>query len=544
VSPCLGAWFLWAGIFALVCTQAPLYYSNQNQYFLHGLAQGGLGHLNEDWLANTLDPTPVFSKLIEWTYRFLNEEWVCFYYVLIFGVYRQSLVGLGSLRLPNPEGLPSRWLFLALLLLVHSAAARYLSGQLFRVDYPWYFQAGLAGQYVLGPTFQPSVFGVLLLLSLYLFASERPWLAMLAACVGASVHSTYLLSAGLLVLGYQIVLWRAGRRREALLLGTAALALVMPVVAYSALTFAPTSPEAFAAAQHIIAQERIPHHCVIGDWLDGVAIAQIAWVVLALWLLRRQPLFPVLVVSFTAGLLLTLVQAWTGSNALALLFPWRVSIYLVPLATAVNLAALVGLVAHRLDNLGPVAQRTVLAGAAALMALLAFSGAWITSERLAYPLDADEERMFAYVRAHVQPGDVYLIPVELPGPRVKRGAFMSDFVPQAARKPGTRVIPAHLQRFRLHAGAPIFVDYKAIPYQDVEVLEWRRRVEDVLAFYRAPSTAWLAEHGITHILTVRPYELALPGLEKVYEDGRYRIWRVAFSREPQASAERSPAARG
>ena len=34
-----------AVVFALAHTQAPLYWSNQNQYFLHGLAQGGLGDL-------------------------------------------------------------------------------------------------------------------------------------------------------------------------------------------------------------------------------------------------------------------------------------------------------------------------------------------------------------------------------------------------------------------------------------------------------------------------------------------------------------------
>src|SRR5690242_17866429 len=43
----------WVVLFAVAHTQCPLYYSNQNQYFLHGLAAGGLGYLNEDWLANT-----------------------------------------------------------------------------------------------------------------------------------------------------------------------------------------------------------------------------------------------------------------------------------------------------------------------------------------------------------------------------------------------------------------------------------------------------------------------------------------------------------
>lgn len=34
---------LWGIVFALAYAQSPLYTSNQNQYFLHGLAQAGYG---------------------------------------------------------------------------------------------------------------------------------------------------------------------------------------------------------------------------------------------------------------------------------------------------------------------------------------------------------------------------------------------------------------------------------------------------------------------------------------------------------------------
>ena len=56
---------IWVFVFTIAYAQSPLYTSNQNQYFLQGMANAGFGHLSEDWLANTLDPTPVFSKFIE-----------------------------------------------------------------------------------------------------------------------------------------------------------------------------------------------------------------------------------------------------------------------------------------------------------------------------------------------------------------------------------------------------------------------------------------------------------------------------------------------
>src|SRR2546430_16036943 len=78
-------------LFAAAYTQAPLYYSNQNQYFLHGLAYAGEGLLAEDWLAKTRDPTPVFSALVALTVRVLPPWAFHVYYALFFGAYAVSL---------------------------------------------------------------------------------------------------------------------------------------------------------------------------------------------------------------------------------------------------------------------------------------------------------------------------------------------------------------------------------------------------------------------------------------------------------------------
>jgi len=37
-------------LFCMAYSQAPLYYSNQNQYFLHGFTKAKLGYLEKDWL--------------------------------------------------------------------------------------------------------------------------------------------------------------------------------------------------------------------------------------------------------------------------------------------------------------------------------------------------------------------------------------------------------------------------------------------------------------------------------------------------------------
>src|SRR6516225_1997929 len=103
-----GLFLLGTAFFAAVYCQAPLYYQNQNQYSLHGLARAGTGLLDEDWLANTRDPTPVFSGLVAATARWLHPWLFYLYYALLQGIYAASLLGL-FIRLAGPEAAARRW---------------------------------------------------------------------------------------------------------------------------------------------------------------------------------------------------------------------------------------------------------------------------------------------------------------------------------------------------------------------------------------------------------------------------------------------------
>jgi hypothetical protein len=549
----LGRWtgpaaFLFgAVVFGLAYCQAPLYYSNQNQYFLHGLADAGLGHLREDWLANTTDPTPVFNALVAATYRHLPEFTFHIYYLLLFGVYFAALMSLfGSLA--GARSTPRlRLVFAALVLLVHSALVRWESYRVLGWDYPWYLQAGVAGQYVLGAMWQPSTFGVFLVLAIALFVRGRPYWAAVSAALAATVHSTYLLGAGVLTAGFMAALWRAGRGREALRLGAWALVLVLPALAYGLVTFRPTSADVFAEAQHILVHVRIPHHCIPRLWCDHIAVGQIAWVLLAVALTWRTRLFPVLGVAVLLAAGLTLIQVATANDTLALLFPWRVSAVLVPVATAVVLARLVLAGARWLD------RPAVAAASAVLLAGLVAAGLVLTWTRQGFQTDDAELPLLEDVKANKAPGDVYLLPVTVPDlAKTTRGSLSSDFKPLAAKKTDTRIIPVDLQRFRLYTGAAIFVDFKSIPYKDTDVLEWYARLRRNQQFYarltaaavtpgdgeglqlrRGFSAGLLAEvraelrrHGITHIVTQAHVELPGDGLRLVHADPAYRVYRI------------------
>src|SRR5262249_14358500 len=107
----------------------------------------------------------------------------------------------------------------------------------------------------------------------------------------------------------------------------------------------------------------------------------------------------------------------------------------------------------------------------------------------------------------------------------------NTFTPPPRPKPGSNQIPVDLLRFRLHTGAPIYVDFKSVPYADVEVLEWHRRMKQCEEWYagdwRRPGVRdELVHERITYVVTPRNQEIAAPYLEEVHRDEAYVVYRV------------------
>ncbi len=529
------AWLLFlfvvgTAVFSAAYCQAPLYYSNQNQYFLHGLAEAGCGSLRDDWLARTQDSTPLFSALVAFTVRYLHPWAFYFYFALLLGAYGAAMLAL-FVQVVGEDAARRRWpIFLVLFVAVHAALPRWCSYQWLGQDYPWFLQSGLAGQYILGSMFQPSMFGVLLIVSIALFVRDRPYAAAVCAATAAVIHSTYLLPAGMVVLGFLAALVAEGRLLRALKVGVLALAIVLPSMGYVLLTFHPTTASTFSEAQAILVNIRIPHHTRPDLWLDTIAMLQMLWVVLALFLARPVRFRYLLAVPSLLALLLTLAQVATRNDTLALLFPWRISSVLVPLGTTVILSRLVGL-------LPEFATGAVARVAAALgVAVCAVGGVWISAAGLGFRSNDDEQSLLKFVHENHEAGDVYFLPVNVP--ILKAGSLSSDFKPLADKQRDARVIPVDLQRFRLVTGVPIFVDFKSIPYKDVEVLEWYARLrwsEDLLKRIRMgevhDALAELRDRGITHLVLRAEQELESDGLEIVHEDAAYRVYRLSSVRE-------------
>jgi hypothetical protein len=503
--------------FAGAYWRLPLFSSNENTYFLWGLARAGYGFLSSDWLANQTDLAPAFSAIVSAVHR-LDAHWL--FYLLhgcLAAVYAWSLFAIARHVLGRRWSPTVAAIVVASLTFLH--AQRVWRGwvgslpdsveRLFRVP-GWVtplLTEGVAEQYILGPTLQPSAFGVLLLASVALFLRKRTRLAVVCAAGAAVVHSTYVLHAAVVVGGFLLVLLLEGRRREAVSAGLLATILLAPVALWALVRLRPTDPEALAAAQSILFSERVPHHADVAVWFpDQVPhkLALIAAAVLLLW--RRERLRVVLTATSVVALCLTVLQVWSGSMGLALLFPWRASAWLVPAATAVLAAVVVGAV-HRVAH--AVLPARVRLGLSRLAVLV--SAAFVVAacaQGVANTCASIDERRSAHpvaraVRGLAAPGQVYLVPL-------------------------------NLDWFRLETGMPIFVDRKSHPHRDIEVIEWYKRLQLASAFYEARSgdAALRAleeirdESHITHVVADSSVAgvLATTGFAIVYEDDDYAVF--------------------
>jgi hypothetical protein len=249
---------------------------------------------------------------------------------------------------------------------------------------------------------------------------------------------------------------------------------------------------------------------------------QTAWVAIGLVLLQRSPLRVVLIIAAAAGLLLTLIQYRIGGHTFALMFPWRISAVLVPIATAVILARLVTCLPD---------TRAVTIVSAVIISGLAASGAWIMAAGIGYGTDKSEEVLFNYVRMNASANDVYLLPVNVPAIGKGRGTASTTFTTPPRPIPGANLIPVDLQRFRLVTGAPIYVDFKSVPYQDTEVIEWHLRMRRCEMWYAGDWSVLgrvqeLRDANITHVVTPASNPIDVDWLQKLHSDEAYILYRI------------------
>jgi hypothetical protein len=333
--------------------------------------------------------------------------------------------------------------------------------------------------------------------------------------IAASFHPTYLLSAGVLTAVYMgITFWETREVRAALALGVGALVGVLPILWHTLTTFGGPSASVSSEARKTLVAFRIPHHAVVAEWFDASVLVKLGFVVLALVILyfgKKQvavtsevaltsptKLFHIILWPSLIAVSLTLVQVLTQNVLLALLFPWRLSTWLVPLSVGLIAGWAVFWSFERFHlarySSWIITISGILAIIFAAVGIAKFQISWQEKQAL------DDRGIMTYVETNKQPGETYLIPLKM-------------------------------QDFRLETGAPVYVEFKSIPYKDVDVLEWRRRVDFVGKFYDRTRCRkiieWGEAEGFTHLVLPAGHPARqCKQVEAVYKDDVYGVYRI------------------
>jgi hypothetical protein len=280
-----------------------------------------------------------------------------------------------------------------------------------------------------------------------------------------------------------------------------------PLLIRYMISFSPTTHEIWQRSIVILSDIRIPHHTKVQEWFNYRAVVRIILIMLSIAVIRKSPLFWIMVVPFTAILLVTGLLYVFPDSALTFTTPWRASVMLMPIASTILLGWLS-------TKLIPVLERNLKGKnhvkTIAVMLILCSAAVGAVRQYIWFEKynHADEMPVIRFARDHAKSGDTYLVP-----------PFMSEF-----------------DKFRLETGIPILANWKSHPYKDSQVIEWYDRIQTAGKFYESagkPECCGMLDnitrnYKITHVIIDAKANLAAvcPTFITIYHDAFYSVYRI------------------
>jgi hypothetical protein len=226
---------------------------------------------------------------------------------------------------------------------------------------------------------------------------------------------------------------------------------------------------------------------------------------------RQRALGWILSLAGLSAFVLTVLAALTGELRLALLFPWRVSAWLVPASTALVLGAVFD---HWLRR--PRTSTKLLLGVATAC-LMGAAVRGVILDVQAWRETSPEAALVTALRANTAVDDVLVAPLDM-------------------------------EWVRLEAERAVVADTKSHPFQANEVVEWWSRVQLVTTLYDVTRSLPVRTDALAHVLAIEPHAawLLLPAqdplvvathLPVVWRDAKWALL-TASSSAPRERASR------
>ena len=416
-------------LFAFTVQQLPFFKGN-SLHLLHAIKDFDTNKLQDDWIANQTNHLPVFTYFNNIILQFfpVNILHIVHFSLLVICSFFIFLICKNEFQNLNRISLSIIW-FSLFILIYHEHS----------------FFGGLAGQDIINEGYQPASFGVLFYCGIYLYLIRKYFYAVLLICLSASFHPSYVIHSGFLLLGFFIYFFWIREYKLLFKVLITYIILIFPITIYIILNFL-LIDKGLSLEGKLILLERIPHHALIDNWFSYKDVISILVYIISLFLVQKsKKIFLPLIVFGFLSISLSIIQFLIQDQSLALTFPWRASVFLIPLSSMIIISFLINNFLSKKINLNIFGV---------LLFLVIFS--------------------FFFVKNHFLKNDNqnFYTKLELTKEISKNYNLIQRIL-----------IPIDLSYIRMNTGLPIFIDWKHHAFKYDELIIWKKRVNLANQFY-------------------------------------------------------------
>jgi hypothetical protein len=425
-------------LFACSLTQEPLFSSNQLFYLLKPISKVVGFPLSKDWLANTTDHLILFSHITEFLYS-LSPNLLYFVHGFFTLILILSLCLISKKLGSNQFNKLSLSVFFILFFILEI---------IFGV-----LNLGNGGHYILGRFYQPSIFGILIIVSILFFTNKKYIISIFCLILSAYLNPTYIFQCAILVVAYQLILLKDKSLKYSLFIGCLAFVLIFPLVYYTYYTFLALPKDLLQKSQEILAYKRMGVAVLLNEFFYKPRfLICLGLVFLALIIYRKnRNIVILLMIPISITTIFVLFGYLTNNLTVILIIPQRSLAWLAPLA----LSLLIGRISTLIDyeKLFNTSKEIIIIFCIFSLIFLAQRGIGKT------------------IKAH------YLL----------KENKLHTFLRKLDYKVGSLLVPIDRAEIRMNAAVPVFVDFEGFSYKADDVIQWDNRIQLASNFYNSNS---------------------------------------------------------
>ena len=434
--------FLFSLAFSILLPTIKIFYfSNQNVYLFQAYILNNPNILQNDWLSTTKDGNYIFSQFTfflmeinEYLPKFINKVFeVLFFYFLLKIIFN------------NEE---KNNLILISIILILSIIAYYLG-----IGF-----SGIKNQHILGEVYQPSIFNVFFVTSIYFFLRKNFYLSIFFLAIPPLFHPSIIPTAIVLGFIYTLLTIRKDLKKTVffLLLG---ILLISPSI-FFAFKSQLSTPEDLKNAHDILANFRVPHHSDI-SFLGKRDIVSFLILIFGSLLCNDKNLKLILILGLIYILISLFLVSFLQSNTIKLMFLHRINVVLIPIAYLILIKETYKFLNNKI-NLSIKIEKF---------------------KKLSYS--------FFYFIITI----LFLISLNININNNNKFVEKSKLVGTFTNNKNIWLVqsikslkPDIISQLRLNFSQPLFVDFKTHPSHPKDIIQWKKRIDLVDSFFNSKSS--------------------------------------------------------